>query len=153
MKLISGADVLDWSGAGTTAEQIRDAINGYIGQVIADTDEIFSRTIRDGLAVYLPVVQYNTLVSRRVGDNVDKTILRSLEEDNPWTARTGNRVQFKSLIELAGAGGGGTDRMIVAVMDSRIFEMGVSIMPRVLRIMDKGRVIAPRSNTSSAASS
>lgn len=127
------------------AEEVRDQINEAIGKVIEDTDEVFGRTITDGMTVFLPVAQFNYVSSKRVGDNLDKTILASLREDNPWTARTGNPVRFKSLIELKGAGsnigGNPSDRMIVTIQDTRIYEMGVSIMPRVLRIMDKGRVI------------
>ena len=36
--------------------------------------------------------------------------------------------------------GSTTDRMIVALKHPRIAEIGISIPPRVIRIMDKGRV-------------
>ena len=124
-----------------TPEAIRDVINDTISRVIEDTDEVFSTQIMDGLCVYLPVQQYNRLSSRFVGDDEERSVMRAIMEDNPWTNRTKNPVTFKSMIELKDAGAGTTDRMIVTVKDMRVFEMGVPIMPRILRILDKGREI------------
>ena len=126
-------------------EDVRDLINAEIGALIESTDEVIGRVLNMGMAVYLPVAQYNYIVSKRIGDSLETTIMRSVTMDNPFTARTGNPVTFHSLIELKGAGaaisGSASDRMIVTVKDTKVFEMGVSIMPRVLRIMDKGREI------------
>ena len=46
---------------------------------------------------------------------------------------------FRSVSELDGAAATtGRDRMITAVRDDRVFEMGVSIMPRVIEVMSQG---------------
>ena len=125
-----------------TAEAMRDDINEYIGDLIENTEEVFGRTIRQGLCFMLPVEQFNYLHSKRVGDNLDRTIYESLTQANPWTARTGNPVNFQSLIELKDAAANGTDdRAIVVVKDPRVYEMGVSIMPRVITVRDMGRVM------------
>lgn len=131
---------------GGTTEAIRNLINDEISKLIEDTDEVFGDSIDTNLCVYLPVRQYNRLGTRFVGDDQERTILKSLLEDNPWLHRTGNTIMFKSVQELkdAGRNAGVTqdvDRMIVACNDKRVFEMGVSIAPRVLRILDKGRTM------------
>ena len=67
--------------------------------------------------------------------------MRAVKEDNPWTERTGNPVMFWSVPELNNAGAGATvDRMVTACKDDRVFEMGVSIMPRVIEVMGQGKV-------------
>ena len=82
------------------------------------------------------------LASRFIGDNQERSVMRAVREDNPWTERTGSQVMFRSVSELDGAAATtGRDRMITAVKDDRVFEMGVSIMPRVIEVMSKGRYI------------
>ena len=133
-----------FSGA-TAATSIRDAINDDISWVISSTREIFSRNIRDGMTVYLPTSQFDLLSTRFVGDNEERSIMRSIRENNAWSERTGNEVRFISVVELdeiiSTNGVGERDRMVVAVNDDRVFEAGISIPPRVLKIMDKGREI------------
>ena len=130
-----------------SSAQMRDLINDDISWVIEQSEETLGggwggNGIDDGLCVYLPTQQYNRLVSRFIGDDEDRSVMRAILEDNPWTHRTSNPVMFKSMKELAGAGAStNTDRMVTAVKNMRVFEMGVSISPRVLRILDKGRVI------------
>ena len=34
-----------------------------------------------------------------------------------------------------------TNRMLTTVMSDRVFEMGMAISPRIIRILDQGRVI------------
>ena len=70
--------------------------------------------------------------------------MRGLMEDNPWTHFTkGSPLNIARVLELDSASnpGSANDRMITALKHERVAEMGVSIMPRVLRILDMGRVI------------
>ena len=70
--------------------------------------------------------------------------MRGLMEDNPWTHFTGGSpLAIARVLELDSAlnPGATNDRMITALKHERVAEMGVSIMPRVLRIIDQGRVI------------
>ena len=81
---------------------------------------------------------------RYIGDNAERTLMRSIMEDNPWTHFTkGQPIAIERVIELDSAlnPGSTSDRMIVGLKHQRVAEMGVSISPRVLRVMDKGRVI------------
>ena len=122
-----------------TGAQIRDLINDDISWVIETTKETFGTNIMDGMCVYFPTQQFNRTATRFVGDNEERSVMRAVQEDNAWTQRTGNPVMFKSVPELDGRGASNTDRMITAVKDSRVFEAGVSISPRVLQVMNKGR--------------
>ena len=137
-----------FTAGATTAIQIRDEINDEITAMIAASEEVLGGELTDGLTVYLPTTQFGLLSSRFVGDNQEVTIMKAIKEDNPWKhfaeqyGDTMNAdVMFKSFKELEDAGSGTTDRMIVALKNPRIFEMGVSIMPRVLEIINKGRNI------------
>lgn len=117
----------------STALQIQAAIAGEIGGLITDTNEVVGRKIRDGLCVYLPGTEFD-LLSSPLGDNADKSIMQWLSEMNPFTAMTGNNVMFKRLMELQ-------NTMLTTVMSDRVFEMGMPIQPRIVRILDKGRVV------------
>lgn len=132
-----------------TAVEIRNLINGEISRVIEESRETIGRNISDGMTVYLPGLQYDLLTTRYIGDNAERPLMRSIMEDNPWTALTGgNAVSIERVLELdssrlsAVPGSGLTqDRMVVTLRHPRVCEMGVSISPRVLRIQDKGRVV------------
>ena len=96
------------------------------------------------MTIYLPGTQYDLLTTLYIGDNAEKTLMRSIMEDNPWTHFTdGNPLMIERLLELSSARnpGSSTDRMVITLKDARICEMGVSIMPRVLSIQDKGREV------------
>ena len=124
------------AGPGATT---RNLINDEISALIEDTNEVFGDIITDMLCVYLPVKQYNLLSTRFIGEEEDRSIMRALLEDNAWTHRTGSRPMFKSVQELKGVAANNKDRMVTACKDRRVCEVGVSISPRVIRIMDKGR--------------
>ena len=128
--------------AASTAEQIREFVTAAIGKVIEDTDEVFgSGQMQSGLCVYLPVAQYNKITSDPIGDNAARTIWAYIKAYNPWTERTGQLVELKSVSELNQAGASSADRMIVAVKDNRVMEMGVPFLPRVLNVWNKGREV------------
>ena len=130
--------------ADLTSEQIRNLINGRISAVIVGSRETLGRNINTGMTVYLPGEQYDLLTTRYIGDNAERTLMRSIMEDNPWTHFTkGQPIAIERVIELDSAlnPGSTSDRMIVGLKHQRVAEMGVSISPRVLRVMDKGRVI------------
>ena len=128
--------------ADLTSEQIRTLINGDISWVISQSMETIGRNIKMGMTVYLPGEQYDLLTTRYLGDNAERTIMRGLVEDNPWTHFTkGSPLNIERLLELDAASNPGstTDQMVVGLKHPRIAEIGVSIMPRVITILNKGR--------------
>ena len=127
---------------------IRNLINGRVSNIISVSKETLGRNVTTGMSVYLPGEQYDTLTTRYIGDNAEKTLMRSILEDNPWShftrttvGGTGSPLMIHRVIELEGAGGSSTDRMIVALKHKRVAEMGVAIPPRLLTIKDEGRVM------------
>ena len=124
-----------------TSIEIRDLINGELSKMIENSKETLGRNINTGATVYLPGTQYDLLTTKYIGDNAEKTLMKSIKEDNPWTHFAGTPLMIERVLELAGAGASDADRMVVALKHERVAEMGISISPRVLRIMDKGRVI------------
>ena len=134
--------------AASTGEAMRDAINDEINSLITDSDEVFGGVITSGLTIYLPTYQFGLASSRFVGDNEEVTVMAAVKRDNPWKHHVaqygegmGGDVMFKSVIELNDAAGANSDRMVTTLQDQRIFEMGVAIEPRVVRIMDQGRTM------------
>ena len=146
---ITGAGTVRTSNASQTfsagtAVQIRTAITAELSKVIENSAETLGRNLNTGMTVYLPGEQYDLLNSRYLGDNAERTVMRGLMEDNPWTYFTnGSPLMIMRLLELDSARNPGStnDRMITTLKHPRVCEMGVSIMPRVLKIEDKGRVI------------
>ncbi len=121
----------------TDGQLIVSTINTAINQIIVQSNEVFGRTIRTGLTVYLPPTQYNYMNTLAYGVNKDKSVANWLSLFNAWTAYTDTPIEFESVIELKGAGAGGTDRMLVGFNDRAVMEMAV-VDPRVLQIMNEG---------------
>ena len=123
-----------------TAVQIRTLINNELSGLIEDSEEVFGGVVTDGAAVFLPGPQYDRLSDLYIGDNAERTLLRSIMDDNPWTNYTGNPVMFERCLELAGiletAIHTSTDRMVTCIKDERVAEVGVSIEPRLIRLQD-----------------
>ena len=89
-----------------TADEILKDMNGIVHYVVEATNGI---ELPD--TMLLPLGQYNYINSKRLGDGSDKTILAYFMENNQY---------IKSVIpvvELDGAGSGGSDRMMVFVND------------------------------------
>jgi hypothetical protein len=145
---ITGTDAVTQSTSpalfsASTAQAIRTIINGELSAVIEDSRETIGRNVNTGMTVYLPGTQYDLLSDFYIGDNAERTLLKSIMEDNPWNNFTGQQLTIARVLELDSAlnPGSTVDRMVVALKHPRVAEMGVSISPRVLRIMDKGRVV------------
>ena len=133
---VDGDDPEDGFFGGSTAEELRNMIVDRIGQVITDTEEVFGRTIRSGMCIYLPRAKYNYLTSTPFGDNRDKSVWDFIKMYNPWTEETGETPMLKSILELKNAGedrsGTRTHRMVIAINDMRVWEMAIPIYPRVI---------------------
>ena len=124
-----------------TSEQIRTLINRDISWVIENSLETLGRNINTGMTVFLPGTQYDELTTRYLGDNAERTIMDGLFSDNPWTHFTGNPINIARMLELDSTRNPGstTDQMIVGLRHQRVGELGVSIMPRVITILNEGR--------------
>ena len=109
-----------------TAEQIRTMITGEISKVIENSAETLGRNINMGMTVYLPGTQYDLLTSRYLGDNAERTVMRGLREDNPWTHFTSQN------------GGAGSPLMIM-----RLLELDCGPQPRLRRRQDDYHAQAP----------
>lgn len=121
----------------TDGQSIVTTINNAINQIISQTNEVFGRTIRTGLTIYLPVTQFNIVNTLFYGVNKDKSVAEWLSVRNAWTAYTGAPIEFKSVIELKGAGASSTDRMLIGFNDRQVMEIA-TIDPRVLQIQNEG---------------
>lgn len=132
--------------ASSTATVIRNEINAELSSMIENSREVIGKTppLDTGMTVYLPGVEYDRLTTLYIGDNAERTLMDSILSDNPWTHFTDGRpLNIARVIELAAARNPHLtqNRMVTSLMNSRIAEMGVPIMPRVLDVVNKGRAV------------
>ncbi|MCY3553732.1 MAG: DUF2184 domain-containing protein [Gemmatimonadetes bacterium] len=137
----SNTDLRPVDFSGSTSEAIRNFVTAAINQVISATAEVFGRTIRSGLTIYLPIDQFNIITSDPIGDNADRSIWQYIQLHNAWSEYTGETPMLKAVQELKGAGASSTDRMIVTVNDRRVMEMAIPIYPRILTTINKGYTV------------
>jgi len=139
--LVNNGDVTAITAA-STLEASADAavqINGYLNTLLEQTSTIFAQRMVTGLTIYLPVKQFNFLATTKYNVDATKTLMDYLKTSNAWTANTGMPVEFKTVIELKGAGSGSTDRMLIAFNNQKVMEIGNPIMPRVIGINNELR--------------
>ena len=126
-----------------TGLEIRNLINGRLSAIIENSQETIGRNLMSGMTVFLPGTQYDLLTTLYIGDNAEITLMEAIMRDNPWTHFTGQALNIERVLELSSGHrpGATTDRMVVGLKNNRVAEMGVSISPRVLSIINKGRVV------------
>lgn len=71
--------------------------------------------------IALPPEQFAALTSIKASAAADKSLMEYLETNNIYTKKTGNKLTFQDLRYLAGAGAGGTDRMVLFEKDKKNF--------------------------------
>ena len=128
-------------------DTIIDDLNTQIAGIIDDTKQTLPRNLMDAeLCVYMPNIQASIVSTKRLTQGNDLSIWKFFEMNNAWSSFTKQRgpemqPKLKWLQELNGAGGSSADRVIVAVKHPRVMEIAVPIMPRIISVQDKGRVI------------
>lgn len=122
--------------AARTPDLLAEDLQEYIRQVVIDTEEVFGRTIRSGMCIYLPITQASILTETLRVDT-DLSVWEWVVNNNAWRSYTGERIMLKWVKELKGAAPGNADRMIIGFKNQRIMEMAVPIMPRILNIENR----------------
>ena len=119
----------------STDDVIASFINDMIASIGVATNEIvYQHFGTTDLVVVLPTESYDHIATRRMGVDANKTIAEYLATNNVWTTRTGKRLVFKSLPRAKDAAttGASEGRVIMYPMNSRILEMAIPIMPRII---------------------
>ena len=133
-----------------TAVEIRTLINNQLSDVISDSREQVGRqpALMSGMTVYLPQKQYDSLTNLYIGDNAEKTLMRSIKEDNPWSHFSGQPLMIERVLELDSivttAVGGSNARMVVGLKNTNVAEMGIAFQPRLLRLSEEGMGVVGR---------
>ena len=121
-----------------TPTQLITEINGYITQIISQTNEIFGRKIRDELCLYVPHDIHGYLTGTPRSDTTDTTIWTYLERNNSWTPISQSPFTLRDVAELSTAGGGSTRRALLGYPSSRkVWEMAMPISPRVMNVVEE----------------
>ena len=143
---ITGDDAVEQRSLSTkftadTADNIVEELQTEVDDMVIDTDEVIGGTIgyEDGaeFCILLPHTEESFVRNTAYGDNRDHSIWSYFEKNNKWYSMTGKMPILKPLIEGAGAGASSTDRGIFYVKDSRIMEMGMSLSPRPVAVIEE----------------
>lgn len=132
------ADTTASTIAAKTADDLVTFLQGEISALIATTNEVIGRNLREGMTIYLPTIQFGDVSNRKLSTQADKSVWQYVSENNQFTQMTGNKVQLRSVIELVDAGAAVTDRMITGMNTPKVMEMGAPIMPRTLTSQNQG---------------
>lgn len=114
-----------------TANQIIFDINDLFGDIFADTLQV-ERPNR----LLLPTSQWNYIMGTPRADNSDTSILKWIVANSPFLNSEADIIPTP---ELAGAGAGGTDRMIAYDFDSDKVVMHIPMVLRFTEPQRKGR--------------
>jgi hypothetical protein len=104
--VISGASGLKTWATKTSDEILKD-MNGVTHYVVEATNGV---ELPD--TMLLPMAQYNLIKTKRLGDGSDETVLSYFQKTNQYIKR------IEWVVELDGAGGTASDRMMVYVNDA-----------------------------------
>ena len=115
-----------------TAEEMIALLTDAVSDIIESTNAIFGRQIKGPLGIYLPITEALKVTNtRRSGEN-NRTVWSLFAEENGWTTFAGIQPTLHPVVELKGAGVGDTNRMVMAVKSTDVFEMAIPIQPRAV---------------------
>jgi len=138
------SDTASKTFANSSALEMVQFIQNGVTQRIIDTKEVFGRNLKIELTVYMPIAQAGLLTDTNYADDASKTVWEYVSVNNLWTQYTGKPLKLEIVSEFAGAGAGATDRCLFGFNDARVMEMGIPIMPRIIRTLEQAfGVIAP----------
>ncbi len=100
----------------TPAEILADVNNALVG-AWSSTNQV---ELHD--TVLLPVPQYGTLASTPRSTTSDTTLMTYLQANNVYTSTTGQPLTVRTVRQLAGAGAGGSNRMITYRRDPQVLK-------------------------------
>ena len=98
------------------AEILTDVNNALVGAWAATQQLELHDT------VLLPMAQYGLIAGTPRSANSDTTIMSYLQANNIYTSTTGQPLTIRTLRQLAGAGAGGTNRMITYRRDPQVLK-------------------------------
>lgn len=122
--------------ANMTPDEMVKFIQENVSLIIAQTNEVFSRLIKTGMTIYLPIAQEALIGDTKLADDASKTVWEYVKVNNQWTRRTGVELKMETVAEMAGAGAGSTDRCLFGFNESRVMEMAMPIQPRIIQTID-----------------
>lgn len=137
---VSRVDVAN-DGTGTTrtwstktADQILRDVNDLLSSVRSNSSEVeWADTLR------LPPTSFRLISTKRISTGGDGfiTVLEYLRKNNIYTAETGAPLDILPLRELAGAGNGPSERMVVYRRDPEVIRFHLPMPRRVLQPRQK----------------
>lgn len=92
--------------------------------------------------IAMPIDQFNLLSTKRMGTAGDEiTVLEWLMKYNVYTAQTGQPLKVRMLRGLAGAGAGGTDRLIAYVNARDVIKLHLPMAHKFLPVYQTGPML------------
>lgn len=103
-----------------TADEILKDINGAITGIWTG-----SNTIEMADTILIPVAHYALIASKRLDATMTMTVLEYVLKSNIYTAITGKPLRIRARLELAGAGSGGTHRLMAYRRDPEVMKLHI----------------------------
>lgn len=116
-----------------TADQIIRDINSALGGVFTE-----SLTVEIADTILLPITAMNTIATRRLGPDSDRTVLDFIVERNVYTHQTGRPLTIRQVRQLETAGTGSTGRMVVYRRAPDVLKMHIPMSHRFLQVWQTG---------------
>ena len=117
--------------AGMTADECTEWVQGIVAAMIEDTKEIFGRTVKTGMTLYLPVAQAGRLLTLKLASDASKSVWDYAKTANLWTYMTGAELKLAVVSELKDSAANGTDdRGILTFNNDKVMEMAMPISPQ-----------------------
>jgi hypothetical protein len=137
--------VPDFTDPATTADDMIDFIQALVSALGTASNELIYQHFGTGeLVCVVPTAVFDAISTRKCSDDASRNVAQYLAANNPWTQRTGKPLMFKSLPEAASVAETGDGRLLLYPMHSRIMEMAIPIMPRIITTLNEGyRIKAP----------
>lgn len=123
---VTRADVAAGAGSGTPTEWADKTPDEILLDINSGITGMWSATKTIELAdtVLLPLTQYASLFTTRLGDTT-MNLMQYIRTNNIYTAQTGQELTIRAMRQLAGAGQGGSDRMVIYRKDPTVLKMHV----------------------------
>ncbi len=117
-------------------------------EILLDINTILSGAWTNSLGIemcntlLIPLAQFADIVTRRLGPDSETTIFEYVMKKNIYTVKTGKPLDIRAMHQLAGAGGGSTDRAVAYNKDPSVLVMHVPMPLKFLAPQQIGLVFA-----------
>lgn len=137
---VSAATVVTGVGGVTWALKTGDEIALDINTILTGIYTT-SNTVEMADTLLLPVAQFTALATKRLGANMDISVLEWIQKYNVYTAQTGLPLTIRAVRQLKDIGGAGVDRMVAYRRDPAVIRIHIPMRHHFLPVWQTGPLV------------